>query len=158
MSINDQNYKISPQDSFEYNTGYFPAGVSAGAIGGSGGSCSIAFNAVAMQANSSMNIAAGAAFGGNGGVVGNNGNCQLNFTANAYSPGKSVFDSPVEFTNDVIINGMNVTQVLDTITSRLAVLIPDPKKLAHYEALQRAYAHYKLLESLVDAPSETNDD
>jgi hypothetical protein len=39
---------------------------------------------------------------------------------------------------------------LDTIEKRLAILVPDPLKLQKYEALRKAYDHYKMLEILLD--------
>ena len=38
--------------------------------------------------------------------------------------------------------------MIETIEKRLAILTPDPKKLEKYEALQKAYDHYKLMEKL----------
>ncbi len=38
---------------------------------------------------------------------------------------------------------------LERIEERLLILIPDPSKLAKYEALRRAYEEYKLMEALV---------
>ena len=38
--------------------------------------------------------------------------------------------------------------MLETIEKRLSILTPDPKKLAKYEALQKAYEYYKTLEAM----------
>jgi len=38
--------------------------------------------------------------------------------------------------------------MLEGIEQRLSILVPDPKKLQQYEALQQAYEHYKTLEAL----------
>jgi hypothetical protein len=43
---------------------------------------------------------------------------------------------------------------MDTIENRLAILQPDPKKLKKFEALQKAYNHYKMLEALCDAEED----
>lgn len=40
------------------------------------------------------------------------------------------------------------------IEDRLAILVPDPKKLEHFEALQKAYQHYKTLEALCQLPDK----
>jgi hypothetical protein len=38
---------------------------------------------------------------------------------------------------------------------RLAILVPDPAKLEKFEALKKAYEHYKTMESLCfDEPEE----
>lgn len=50
---------------------------------------------------------------------------------------------------DIIVNGQSLKETLKAINSRLAVLQPDPKLLAKYEALQQAYEHYLTLEALL---------
>ena len=53
-----------------------------------------------------------------------------------------------EFNGDIKWKGRDLGKLLETIEKRLAILTPNPKKLEKYEALQKAYAHYKLLEAL----------
>jgi hypothetical protein len=65
--------------------------------------------------------------------------------------GNSTFDG------DVIIKGVNICEVLNKIESRLAILQPDPKKLEHFEALKKAYDHYKVLEALCELPIESDE-
>jgi len=62
-----------------------------------------------------------------------------------------------EFDGDVKIKGVSICEVLSKIESRLAVLVPDQKKLEHYEALKKAYNHYNTLESLCELPIEEDD-
>jgi hypothetical protein len=54
-----------------------------------------------------------------------------------------------EFEGDITLNGKSLSKVLESIQDRLAILQPDPKKLAKYEALKKAYDHYKLMEKLI---------
>ncbi len=54
-----------------------------------------------------------------------------------------------EFESDVKIKGKSILETLEAIEDRLAILQPDPKKLAKYEALKKAYDHYKLMEKLI---------
>lgn len=49
---------------------------------------------------------------------------------------------------DITIGGRSLKKMFETIEQRLAILVPDPKKLEHYEALKQAYEHYKTLEAL----------
>lgn len=60
-----------------------------------------------------------------------------------------------EFQGDVKIKGRSIVDTLDAIERRLSILTPNPKKLAKYEALQKAYAHYKTIEAMCD---EDDDD
>ena len=47
------------------------------------------------------------------------------------------------------VDGKDIGAALEKIEERLAILVPDPAKLEKYEALRRAYEHYKLLEKLI---------
>jgi hypothetical protein len=58
-----------------------------------------------------------------------------------------------EFDGDVKIKGISIARTLEDIQKRLAILVPDPAKLEHFEALKKAYDHYKLLESLCELPT-----
>jgi len=53
-----------------------------------------------------------------------------------------------EFDSDIKIKGVSISKTLDEINKRLAILVPDPAKLEKFEALKKAYNHYKLLEAL----------
>ena len=53
------------------------------------------------------------------------------------------------FEGDLKIKGKSILTTLETIEKRLAILQPDPKKLEKYEALRKAYEHYKTLEALI---------
>jgi len=49
---------------------------------------------------------------------------------------------------DITVAGKSLKQFMDKMEERLAILIPDPAKLEKFEALKKAYEHYKLMESL----------
>jgi len=59
-----------------------------------------------------------------------------------------------EFDGDVKIKGVSIAKALEDIQKRLAILVPDPEKLEHFEALKKAYEHYKVLEALCELPKE----
>jgi hypothetical protein len=69
------------------------------------------------------------------------------------SPGLKV-TGDAEFEGKVMINGRNISEFMETISKRLAILVPDPEKLAHFEALKKAYEHYKTLEALCQMPKK----
>lgn len=54
-----------------------------------------------------------------------------------------------DFEGDVKIKGKSILTILESIEDRLSILSPDPEKLEKYEALKKAYNHYKLLEKLI---------
>jgi len=62
-----------------------------------------------------------------------------------------------EFEDDVKIKGVSIMKTLEEINRRLAILVPDPDKLEHFEALKKAYDHYKLLEALCQLPTKEED-
>ena len=57
------------------------------------------------------------------------------------------------FDGDVKIKGVSILETLNKIERRLAILRPDPEKLEHFEALRKAYEHYKTLEALCEVPT-----
>lgn len=66
-----------------------------------------------------------------------------NSQANLNVTGEANFDG------DIKIKGRSLEKLLGDIEKRLLILQPDPKKLEKWEALQKAYNHYKLLEALL---------
>lgn len=73
------------------------------------------------------------------------------------TPGLQV-KGDAEFEGKVMINGRNISEFMETISKRLAILVPDPAKLEHFEALKKAYEHYKTLEALCEIPKEESND
>ena len=56
---------------------------------------------------------------------------------------------------DITVDGQSLKEFMKKMEQRLAILIPDPAKLEKFEALKRAYEHYKTMESLCfDEPEE----
>lgn len=62
-----------------------------------------------------------------------------------------------DFEGDVKIKGVSIAKTLADIQKRLVILVPDPDKLEHFEALKKAYDHYKVLEALCELPTETKE-
>lgn len=54
---------------------------------------------------------------------------------------------------DLVINGVKLSDILNGITDRLAILQPKPELLEKYENLREAYEHYKTLEALLHEES-----
>jgi hypothetical protein len=56
---------------------------------------------------------------------------------------------------DITVDGKSLKEFMKKMEQRLAILVPDPKKLEKFEALKKAYEHYKTMESLCfDEPIE----
>jgi hypothetical protein len=86
---------------------------------------------------------------------------------NGYSINSSVYgtgQSTVNITNtgvemaegtDIKIGGRSLKEFMTKMEQRMAILVPDPDKLEKFEALKKAYEHYKTMESLCfDEPDE----
>jgi hypothetical protein len=58
---------------------------------------------------------------------------------------------------DILIKGRSLKEFMEKMEERLAILVPDPAKLEHFEALKRAYDHYKTLEALCELPKPEDD-
>lgn len=56
---------------------------------------------------------------------------------------------------DITVDGQSLKKFMKKMEQRLAILVPDPAKLEKFEALKKAYEHYKTMESLCfDEPEE----
>ena len=62
-----------------------------------------------------------------------------------------------EFEGDIKWKGRDLGEILSGIEKRLAILQPNPKKLKKFEALRKAYDHYKLLEALCQSEDDDDD-
>jgi hypothetical protein len=77
--------------------------------------------------------------------------------SNGTSGGSLQVKGDAEFEGKVKINGQDLAEFMETMSKRLAILVPDPKKLEHFKALQKAYDHYKTLEALCQLPDNVDD-
>ena len=59
-----------------------------------------------------------------------------------------------EIDGKLTVGGKDIATSLEAIEKRLAILVPDPAKLEHFESLRKAYDHYKLMEALCDLPTK----
>jgi len=69
-------------------------------------------------------------------------------TLNAGSSPSLQVSGDADIRGNLTVNGANISEILEKIQERLAILVPDPKRLEKYEALKQAYDNYKLLEAL----------
>ena len=58
---------------------------------------------------------------------------------------------------DISIDGKSLKTFMNKMEERLAILIPDPAKLEKFEALKKAYEHYKLMEKLCQEQPKEED-
>jgi len=66
----------------------------------------------------------------------------------------ATFNSDAEFHGDIKWQGRSLGNLLNKIEERLAILTPNMEKLEHFDALKKAYDHYKTLEALCQLPDK----
>jgi hypothetical protein len=113
----------------------------------------------------SLNVGAAGGTGTYGSLPGSSGSSYV-YTTNSTSPWQNLtmtnniqpsslnVKGDAEFEGKVKVNGQDLGEFMETISKRLAILVPDPAKLEHFEALKKAYNHYKTLEALCELPKE----
>jgi hypothetical protein len=77
-----------------------------------------------------------------------------NYSYNNTTQGAIDIKGDANVSGNLTVQGRNISELFSTIEQRLAILIPDPKLLAKYTALQQAYDHYKTLEALCIATDQ----
>jgi len=87
-----------------------------------------------------------------------NGTCTIDTSSISdtgdYSYGNWGSDISVPEEGDIKIGDRSLKTFMDTVEKRLSILQPNPKKLKKFEALQKAYEHYKHLERLCEIDDE----
>ena len=76
------------------------------------------------------------------------------YTFNTTTPGVNISSDGIDMAagTDIKVDGKSLKEFMSKMEERLAILIPDPKKLEQFAALKKAYEHYKLMESLCQEP------
>ena len=103
--------------------------------------------AAPSQPNYSINPMYSSGGGGGWGVTYPSGSGQYVLSQGSGS-GFNANNQDFSVQGDLIVRGKNVLELIANIERRLAILVPNPKLLAKYEALREAYDHYKTLEAL----------
>jgi hypothetical protein len=125
---NDYNYKFSSNVGI-LATEIDSIDISTGAIGAVGASDTIDISPYAFNWNSSAyTISAG--------------------STGSYYTSTGFKGIEIEDGADIKIGERSLSEFMDRVESRLAILQPKPELLEKFEALQKAYDQYKLLEAL----------
>ena len=114
-----------------------------------------------------LNVGAAGGTGLYGSLPGSSGSSYV-YTTNSTSPWQNLtmtnnhqpsmqVQGDAVFEGKVKINGQDLGEFMETISKRLSILVPDPAKLEHFEALKKAHNHYKMLEKLCELPKEDDE-
>ena len=76
------------------------------------------------------------------------------YNINNTSPSVNISSDGIDMAagTDIKVDGKSLKEFMNKMEERLAILVPDPKKLEQFAALKKAYEHYKLMEKLCQEP------
>lgn len=140
-SQNFQNISSDNEIDLFYSTNMPNVTIQTWGGGGSGGSTTITTTGGTLGAS-----------GPQGGTWSNQ-----SFYYNIPPPPLTVSGNTAEFNGKVTLNGKDLSEALENIEKRLAILTPNPKKLEKFAALQKAYENYKTLEALCQIDEDENE-
>lgn len=87
-----------------------------------------------------------------GGAVGSTyTNSSYNWSTISASPPTVNIDNngiDVKEGGDIKVNGRSLSEFMSKMEQRMSILVPDPERLEKFEALKKAYEHYKTMEAL----------
>ena len=139
--MGDDNFTIGAMGS-EYDSGPITIDMSSA-------STLYSYNTTASYNYANVTINSGAYLTSNGGS---------SLWSNASTQPTLTVTGKAHFEDDVMVKGVSIVQAIEKINKRLAILVPDPAKLEHFEALKRAYENYKTLEALCELPKPDSED
>jgi hypothetical protein len=99
--------------------------------------------------STSYSYSAGATLGGITSI--NNLNNSYTYSSNSFPPPTvSIHTDGIDIKDngDIKIGNQSLKEFMVKMEERLAILVPDPAKLEKFQALKKAYEHYKLMEQL----------
>ena len=82
-----------------------------------------------------------------------------NWANTSTTPGVNITGTGIDMAagTDITVGGKSLKEFMTKMEERLAILVPDPSKLEKFEALKKAYEHYKLMESLCQEQPKEED-
>jgi len=94
--------------------------------------------------------------GGTGNIYNTIGSGTGYVYSNSYSPMVNIDNDGVNIKDggDLKVGGKSLKEFMNKMEERLAILVPDPAKLEKFEALKKAYEHYKTMERLCQIEEE----
>ena len=167
QDLDDPGVGIIAQDSCSLDLGYGAVPPDYGNISYSGGVDTITLDSSTMYSSNTITLPSTTISNGGYtiGSAGSNGQFYTSTGTGHYnwnnvattSPGVNISSDGIDMAagTDITVGGKSLKEFMNKMEERLAILIPDPAKLEKFEALKKAYEHYKLMESLCqESPKE----
>jgi hypothetical protein len=157
QDLDDPGVGIIAQDSCSLDLGYGAVPPDYGNISYSGGIDTITIDASTMYSSNTITLPSttiangGYTIGSAGSTMYTTGTYNWNTTT---SPSVNISSDGIDMAagTDIKVDGKSLKEFMSKMEERLAILIPDPKKLEQFAALKKAYEHYKLMEQLCQEP------
>jgi len=114
----------------------------------------------AGQYTYTTNVTSGSGGGGGGyTITTGTGGYVWNTTTTAADPSVNITQNGIDMPKDadIKIGDRSLKEFMTKMEERMAILVPDPKKLEKFEALKRAYENYKLMERLCQEDNAEKD-
>ena len=165
QDLDDLCVDIMAQDSCSLDLGYGAVPPDYGNISYSGGIDTITIDASTMYSSNTITLPSTTISGsGSAGYTissaGGAGSASTFVSSGSYNwnttttPSVNISSDGIDMAagTDIKVDGKSLKEFMNKMEERLAVLVPDPKKLEQFAALKKAYEHYKLMESLCQEP------
>ena len=166
--LDDPGVGIIAQDIYSLDLGYGAVPPDYGNISYSGGVDTITIdtsnmyssNTITLPSSSNTFTYSGATVGGITSINNISNNSQWTTGTNGYQFSNNtpntvnINSTGIEMAagTDIKVDGKSLKEFMNKMEERLAILVPDPKKLEQFAALKKAYEHYKLMEKLCQEP------
>lgn len=87
---------------------------------------------------------------GIGTTIGSNGTFYTSASGASYNNSSLSVKGDLEVDGNIKVKGKDLVKILEQIENRFAIISdPTPEKIEKFEALKKAYNHYKLMEKLI---------
>ena len=159
QDLDDLCVDIMAQDSCSLDLGYGAVPPDYGNISYSGGIDTITIDSSTMYSSNTITLPSTTIANG-GYTIGSAGSAMYTTGTGTYnwnttiSPSVNISSDGIDMAagTDIKVDGKSLKEFMSKMEERLAILVPDPKKLEQFAALKKAYEHYKLMESLCQEP------
>ena len=162
QDLDDSCVDIIAQDTGSLDLGYGAVPPDYSNMSYSGGIDTITIDASAMYSSNTITLPSTTISGSGsaGYTIGSAGSTMYTTGAGTYnwntttSPSVNISSDGIDMAagTDIKVDGKSLKEFMSKMEERLAILVPDPKKLEQFAALKKAYEHYKLMEQLCQEP------
>ena len=149
--LDDPGVDVIAQDSCSLDLGYGAVPPDYSSISYSGGIDTITLDSSTMYSANTITLPSSSFTVGSTMYTTGTGTYNWNTTT---SPSVNISSDGIDMAagTDIKVDGKSLKEFMSKMEERLAILIPDPKKLEQFAALKKAYEHYKLMEQLCQEP------